>query len=65
MAPALLGDWRLILLFSDEAAAKPFRAPSKRWDAQAISGFGIEIEVVDLPAELRGKVQAAQVRQYR
>lgn len=54
---------RLILLLSDEAAAAPFRGRS--WYAAALAEFGVEVEVVDLPAELREQIRAAQVRQFR
>lgn len=63
IASAMEPTPRLILLFSDEAAAKPFRGSG--WSAQALKHFSIEIYVVDLPAADRTRVQTAQVRQYR
>jgi hypothetical protein len=56
-------DIRLILLFSDEAAAKFLRG--RGWRAQAMRSLGVEIHVVELPAALRDKIIAAQKRQYR
>lgn len=55
--------WRLILLFSDEAAAKPFRGAS--WYAGALRDLGIELHVVDIPVGLREEILAAQLLQYR
>lgn len=55
--------WRLILLFSDEAAAKPFRGGS--WYAGALRDLNVEIHVVDLEPDLRAEILAAQVRQFR
>jgi hypothetical protein len=56
-------ETRLILLFSDEAAAKFLRGRS--WRAQAMRSLGIEIQVVDVPTDVRDKIIAAQKRQYR
>ncbi len=56
-------DTRLILLFSDQAATKFLRGRS--WRAQAMRSLGVEIEVVDVPVEVRNRVIAAQKRQYR
>jgi hypothetical protein len=56
-------DTRLILLFSDEAATKFLRGRS--WRAQAMRSLGVEIEVVDVPVEVRNRIIAAQKRQYR
>jgi hypothetical protein len=55
---------RLVLLFSDEEAARPFRSPGT-WPAAAIRAAGIEIVVVDLPGEERARIRDAQRRQYR
>ncbi len=55
---------RLILLFSDEQAAAPFGSP-KAWSSAAFRTFGIEMVVVDLPADERAVIRAAQDRQYR
>jgi hypothetical protein len=54
---------RLILLFSDEAACAPFRGRS--WMADVVAMNDVQIEVVELPADLRDAVLAAQRRQYR
>ncbi len=62
-ARMLGGSPRLILLLSDEAAAAPFRGRS--WYAAALETFGVEVHVVDLPADVREKVQEAQVKQFR
>jgi hypothetical protein len=56
-------DTKLVLLFSDEAAAKFLRGRS--WRGQAMKTLGIEIEMVDLPPDVREKVVLAQQRQYR
>ena len=61
---SLLGDdTQLILLFSDEAAAKFLRGRS--WRAQAMQSLGVTIHVVELPIEVRDTVIKAQERQYR
>lgn len=54
---------RLILLFSDEIACAPFRQRS--WVSDVIAAHDVEIMVVELPADLREAVLAAQRRQYR
>lgn len=54
---------RLILCVSDEAAVSHLRG--KSWQSQAIRGMGVEIVVVDLPAEEVQSVQEAQQRQFR
>lgn len=54
---------RKILLFSDPAAARHFQG--RTWAATAIVDFGIEIRVVELPAEQQAAIRAAQVRQFR
>ena len=54
---------RLVLLLSDEIAAKPFRGRS--WYAAALERFGFEIIVVALPPEIRRAIASAQMRQYR
>ena len=63
VARTLGGPHRLIILLSDEAAAAPFRGQS--WYAAAMGEFGVELAVVDLPADVRDQVRAAQARQYR
>jgi hypothetical protein len=54
---------QMILLFSDPAASTLFT--SKRWFAQAIRQLGVQVEVVDVPEELKARLNAAQKRQYR
>lgn len=56
---------RLYLCLSDPLAAAPFRAPSRSWAAQALRDLDVQIEIVELPEELRQAVVAAQARQYR
>lgn len=56
---------RLILCMSDPLAVAPFLPTSGAWAAQAFQDFGIEILVVDLPADVRQRVDEAQARQYR
>jgi hypothetical protein len=55
---------RLVLLFSDEEAAAPFRSPG-RWSSAAIQQAGIEVVIVELLDEERAKIREAQRRQYR
>lgn len=52
---------RLILAFADEAAAMSVR--NKGWLAEAVSTWGIEVFVVDLPSEVREGLTSAQLRQ--
>lgn len=52
---------RLVLAFADEIAATSVR--NKGWLAEAVSTWGIEVVVVDLPAEVREGLNAAQLRQ--
>ena len=54
---------RLILCVSDELAVAHLRGTS--WQGAAIRDLGVEIEVVDLPADLTETIRAAQKRQYR
>jgi hypothetical protein len=56
---------RKILLFSDPMAAAQWLPSSRSWMAVALTHFGIEVRVVELPAEVRVGVVAAQTRQYR
>lgn len=51
---------RVILLLTDEAAAKSIRTG---WRGAVLSTFGVEIRVVTIPAELAARVLAAQKRQ--
>lgn len=55
---------RLILCFSDEAAAKPFRG-GRSWAAAALRDQNIEVFVAELPDQVRADILAAQRRQYR
>jgi hypothetical protein len=54
---------RLILLFADEAAARPFQAGT--WQAGALREVGIDVLVADLPDHVRSEIRAAQQLQYR
>jgi hypothetical protein len=54
---------RLIVLLADEVAAAPFRVTT--WCAEAMRSHRIEVEVVDLPADVRNRLAEAQRRQYR
>jgi hypothetical protein len=56
-------DYRLILCFSDVAAAKPFLGRS--WYAGAIRTLGIEVHIVTLSDEWVQRIMHAQHRQYR
>ena len=56
---------RLILCMSDSAAATFFSPGSKSWAARALQDLGVEVKVIDLPAETKQAIQAAQARQYR
>jgi hypothetical protein len=55
----------LVLLFSDDAAARTFRPPSKSWVAKAVASFAVKIEVVSVPAAIRDELRQAQIRQTR
>jgi hypothetical protein len=54
---------RLILLVSDEAAVS--HAVGSSWFGYALRVAGVEFKVVELAAETRARLQAAQKRQYR
>lgn len=56
---------RLILCLSDPVAAAPFLPTSRSWAAQALQDLGIVVTVVDLPADVRQRIEDAQKRQYR
>jgi hypothetical protein len=45
-------------------AARHFTS-ARSWAAHALHGFAIEIAVVELPADVKAAVLAAQQRQYR
>ena len=57
------GNYRTILCLTDAIAAAPFIGRS--WFAEALNYEGIDIEVVDIPDDLRADIKAAQERQYR
>jgi hypothetical protein len=61
-ARALDRPTRLILLLSDEEAARRFQSG---WSAAALVAFGVEIIVVELGPEARQRIRDAQARQYR
>jgi hypothetical protein len=54
---------RKLLVFADAAAALPFQGRS--WMSEALKLMRIEVMVVDIPAEIRASVIAAQKRQFR
>jgi len=56
-------EGKCILLFADYRAAEHFQG--KSWMAQCLKKYNIAVEVVELPLELKFKVQAAQKRQFR
>lgn len=58
---ALGGQWRKLICFADHDAAKSFRG--KSWLAAAVTRMGFEILVVELPAEVKTQLIAAQRRQ--
>ncbi len=58
---ALGGQWQKLICFADNDAAKSFRG--KSWLAAAVTRMGFEILVVELPAEVREQLIAAQRRQ--
>jgi hypothetical protein len=53
---------RLILLLSDDEAARRFRSG---WGAAALAEFEVEIIVVELGPEVRQRIRDAQAKQYR
>ena len=53
--------WRKIMCFASDEAAKYVQG--KSWVSQAAKEFGIEVQVVQLPNELKNKVLLAQERQ--
>ncbi|MGJ6960635.1 hypothetical protein ACSDR0_01915 [Streptosporangium sp. G11] len=55
---------RLVLCLSDPLAAHHFTA-ARSWAAMALRNFAVEVVVVELPAEVRAAVLAAQTRQFR
>lgn len=55
---------RLVLCLCDPEAAHHFTT-ARSWAAHALRAFAIDIAVVELPADLKAAVRAAQQRQYR
>jgi hypothetical protein len=55
---------RLVLCLCDPEAAHHF-TNARSWAAHALRNFAIEVSVVELPAETKAAVLAAQQRQYR
>jgi len=55
----------LVLLFSDNDAARTFRAPSRSWVAKALPSFGVQVQVVELPLAMREELLRTQLRQAR
>ena len=55
---------RLVLCLSDLEAARHFTT-ARSWAVHALRAFAIEVEVVELPADIRAAIVAAQKRQYR
>lgn len=63
-ARSILGSqFRAILLFADDLAAKHFRGNT--WQAAALEANQIEIFVAALPEDLKTEIKAAQILQYR
>jgi len=54
----------LILVFSDEQAARPFIA-GRSWVSKAVEALGVKVEVVQLPDATRVRLRDAQERQRR
>jgi len=52
---------RLIVAFADQAAAA--YAKGGGWVAQALRTWNVEVEIVDIPDELRTKIREAQATQ--
>jgi hypothetical protein len=50
---------RLVLVFCDEAACRPFR-DAQSWIVDALQHFGIGTEVIDIPTEVRARILEAQ-----
>lgn len=55
------GEWRKVLCLGDMRAASCLQGRS--WLAAAVLELSVEVRVVELPAELRARVEAAQRRQ--
>lgn len=55
---------RLVLCLSDGEAARHFTT-ARSWASAALRAFDINVEVVELPADVRAEIIAAQQRQFR
>jgi hypothetical protein len=55
------GEWRKILCFTDEVAARTVQG--KSWLAETARAFDFEIRIVGLTADQRRLIEAAQKRQ--
>jgi hypothetical protein len=55
---------RLVLCLSDLEAARHFTT-ARSWAAHALRAFAIDVIVVELPAEIKAAILAAQKRQFR
>jgi hypothetical protein len=53
----------LILCMSDAAAAAPFRPNGRSWASLALDDLRVQVQVVDIPPDIRAHVAAAQLRQ--
>ena len=63
LGSVLDGDYRLVLCLTDASAAAPFLGRS--WYSGALQRARIEVEVVEIPEELRASIRKAQARQSR
>ena len=54
-------DTRLVIAFADEEASR--YATGGGWLAQALRTWNVDIEIVDIPRDLRDEILAAQQRQ--
>ncbi len=57
------GGTRKVLALTDTSAASHFTG--RTWMAAALRDLGIEVVVVELPADVRAGILAAQTRQFR
>lgn len=64
LASTLPSAPKLALCLCDPAAAHHFTT-ARSWAAHALRAFDVEVHVVELPADLRADILAAQKRQYR
>jgi hypothetical protein len=56
------GRWRKIFCFADGAAANILLG--KSWLAAAAQLLGVQVEVCELPPEIKNSILAAQARQF-